>query len=103
MDYWHSLDLHEHDNWDAFLSCEDRPQRIHLFSTHAKRSMWDVSFEDGDGLLFGNEGAGLPPEIHEWGRGCRLKIPQFADELRSLNLSSAVAVAVYEALRQIHR
>ena len=101
MDYWRSLDLREHDDWQGFLSSSDCPQRIHLFSTHAEREMWDASFEDGDGLLFGNEGAGLPSEIHEWGRGRRVKIPQFADGLRSLNLSSAAAVAVYEAFRQI--
>ena len=101
MDYWRSLDLREYDDWESFLSADDRPRRILLFSTHAEREMWDVSFEDGDGLLFGNEGAGLPPEIHEWGKGRRVKIPQFADGLRSLNLSSAAAVAVYEAFRQI--
>ncbi len=101
MDYWRSLDLREHDDWQGFLSSSDCPQRIHLFSTHAEREMWDTSFEDGDGLLFGNEGAGLPSEIHEWGKGRRVKIPQFVDGLRSLNLSSAAAVAVYEAFRQI--
>ena len=101
MDYWRSLDLREYDDWEDFLSSDDRPRRIHLFSTHAEGEMWNASFEEGDGLLFGNEGTGLPPEIHEWGRGCRVKIPQFNDGLRSLNLASAAAVAVYEALRQI--
>lgn len=103
MDYWHSLDLREYDDWETFLSSSTRPSRIHLFSTHAERGMWDSVFEDGDGLLFGNEGAGLPPEIHEWAGDRRVKIPQFHDDLRSLNLSSAAAVAVYEALRQIRQ
>ncbi|MFP6854800.1 MAG: tRNA (cytidine(34)-2'-O)-methyltransferase [Opitutales bacterium] len=103
MDYWHSLDLREYDDWETFLSSETRPHRIHLFTTHAELGMWDAVFEDGDGLLFGNEGAGLPPDVHEWAGDRRVKIPQFHDDLRSLNLSNAVAVAAYEALRQIRQ
>ncbi|MFP6899794.1 MAG: tRNA (cytidine(34)-2'-O)-methyltransferase [Opitutales bacterium] len=103
MDYWRSLDLHEHDDWEAFLSCEDRPQRIHLFSTKAERGLWETKFREGDGLLFGNEGAGLPIEIHAWAGERRVKIPQFGEQLRSLNLANAASVAAYEALRQIRQ
>ena len=101
MDYWHSLDLQEHDDWDAFLTAADRPERIHLFTTKAERGLWETEFRDGDGLLFGNEGAGVPPKIHEWAGERRVRIPQFRDDLRSLNLSNAASVATYEALRQI--
>tara|TARA_B100001964_G_scaffold224612_1_gene271566 strand:- start:499 stop:954 length:456 start_codon:yes stop_codon:yes gene_type:complete len=101
MDYWHSLDLQEHDDWDAFLAAEERPGRIHLFTTKAERGLWETEFRDGDGLLFGNEGSGVPPEIHEWAGERRVRIPQFRDGLRSLNLSNAASVATYEALRQI--
>lgn len=103
MDYWHSLDLHEHDDWEAFLSYEDRPQRIHVFSTKAESGLWETEFRERDGLLFGNEGAGLPNAIHEWAGARRVKIPQFGKNLRSLNLANAVAVATYEALRQIRQ
>ena len=103
MDYWHSLDLFEHDDWDAFLADEARPRRIHLFTTKAERGLWDTDFKDGDGLLFGNEGTGVTPDVHEWAGDHRVKIPQFRDDLRSLNLANAVAVAAYEALRQIHQ
>ncbi len=101
MDYWHSLDLHEHDDWDAFLAAADCPERIHLFTTKAQRGLWETEFREGDGLLFGNEGAGVPPRIHEWAGERRVRIPRFRDDLRSLNLSNAASVATYEALRQI--
>ncbi|MBG28638.1 MAG: tRNA (uridine(34)/cytosine(34)/5-carboxymethylaminomethyluridine(34)-2'-O)-methyltransferase TrmL [Opitutae bacterium] len=101
MDYWQSLDLVEHDHWEAFLASTDRPRRIHLLSTKGERGLWDTEFNDGDGLLFGNEGAGLPDEIHHWAGSNRVKIPQYKDSLRSLNLSTAAAIATYEALRQI--
>src|SRR5471030_1142152 len=54
MDYWTSLDLIHHDNWDAFLQCDRGPRRIWLFSTHAQKTYWDVNYADEDGLLFGN-------------------------------------------------
>jgi tRNA (cytidine/uridine-2'-O-)-methyltransferase len=100
MDYWHSLDLFEHDDWDAFLAHEECPRRIHLFTTKAESGLWETEFRDGDGLLFGNEGSGLPQEIHAWAGERRIKIPQFSAKLRSLNLATAAAVVVYEALRQ---
>jgi len=101
MDYWPSVDLVEHADWSGFLASTDRPRRIHLLSTKGERGLWDAEFKDGDGLLFGNEGAGLPEEIHQWAGGDRVRIPQFQDNLRSLNLSTAAAIAAYEALRQI--
>ncbi len=101
MDYWPSVDLVEHADWNSFLASSDRPRRIHLLSTKGERGLWDTEFKDGDGLLFGNEGAGLPEEIHQWAGDDRVRIPQFQDNLRSLNLSTAAAIAAYEALRQI--
>ena len=101
MDYWKSLDVRHHDDWDSFLNSSDRPQRIWLLSTHANTSFWDIEFRDGDGLLFGNEGHGAPPWLHEWAGENRLTIPCFSEGLRSLNLANAVGIVTYEALRQI--
>ena len=57
---------------------------------------------DGDGLLFGNEGAGCPESIHREIDGAfRIAIPQKNRNLRSLNLATAVGIAVFEAIRQI--
>lgn len=102
MDYWKSLDVHEHADWKAFRASEAGPRRLWLFTTHAARSFWDVSFADGDGLVFGNEGSGAPEWLHqEIGDEWRATIPHANPQLRSLNLSTAAGVACYEALRQL--
>ena len=102
MDYWHELDVHHHDNWEAFLKSPDRPERLWLFTTKAQQGLWETPFQVGDGLVFGNEGSGAPAEVHAFlGAERSTKIPQFNDSLRSLNLSTACGIAVYEALRQI--
>jgi tRNA (cytidine/uridine-2'-O-)-methyltransferase len=71
-----------------------------LFSTSGERAFWDVTYEPGDILVFGNESSGLPQGILEPNRERCLVIPM-EPSLRSLNLSNAVAVALYEALRQL--
>ena len=102
MDYWYSLDVHEHADWAAFRASPLAPCRLWLFTTHTQRSYWDVAFADGDGLVFGNEGSGAPEWLHtELGEAGRVTIPQANPELRSLNLSTAAGIACYEALRQI--
>lgn len=104
MDYWQQLDLCEHDDWQSFLDSGDGPWRIWAMSTHATQVLWDVSFADGDGLLFGKETSGLPAWLHEWaGDERRVKIPQPTERLRSLNLATAAGIATYEALRQLTR
>ncbi len=101
MDYWRSLDVHEHADWAAFRVSPLGPGRLWLFTTRAERSFWDARFADGDGLVFGNEGSGAPDWLHEELRDSRLAIPQSNPALRSLNLSTAAGVACYEALRQV--
>ena len=102
MDYWHSLDVHHHIDWDAFKTSSVAPKRLWLFTTHSERGYWDVSFSDGDGMVFGNEEAGAPDWLHdEIGADWRLNIPHANTELRSLNLSTAAGIACYEGLRQL--
>ncbi|TVR48759.1 MAG: tRNA (cytidine(34)-2'-O)-methyltransferase [Puniceicoccaceae bacterium] len=102
MDYWRALDLHEHADWAGFRAHPASPARLWLFTTRAETSYWDVRYETGDGLLFGNEGAGCPDWLHqEVGDGARVKIPQPRPGLRSLNLSTAAGIAAYEVLRQL--
>jgi tRNA (cytidine/uridine-2'-O-)-methyltransferase len=100
MDYWYELDLVEHASWDAFLASPRLPKRLWLFTTKAQQSYWDASFEEGDGLLFGSESAGVPDYVHAYAGDKRITLPQFNPKLRSLNLSTAVGIASYEALRQ---
>ena len=101
MDYWKSLDLVEHSDWISFIRSKSRPRNIYLLSTHADKPIWDASFQAGDGLLFGNEGKGVPQEVHEWVNGRSLQIPKRKNKLRSLNLAVSVGIASYEAIRQI--
>lgn len=101
MDYWKQLDLCEHADWQAFRSATGSV-RTWLFTTHAERGLWETAFAPGDLLLFGNEGSGAPEEVHrEIGPERSVKIPQFGEGLRSLNLATSVGIAVYEALRQV--
>jgi tRNA (cytidine/uridine-2'-O-)-methyltransferase len=101
MDYWRSLDVHEHADWPTFRSSPVAPKRMWLFTTKAERSFWDVRYEDGDGLVFGNEGSGAPKWLHQELHDSRVTIPHANAELRSLNLSTAAGVATYEAFRQL--
>jgi len=102
MDYWHSLDIHHHESWEAFRSSDGGPRRIWLFTTKAERSFWDVTFAPEDGLLFGRETSGCPDWLHqEVGKDQAVTIPRFNREMRSLNLSTSVGIATYEALRQL--
>ncbi|MGB0371884.1 MAG: tRNA (cytidine(34)-2'-O)-methyltransferase [Opitutales bacterium] len=102
MDYWKDLDVYHHENWDAFKASAEGPTgAIYLFTTHATQAHWDVEFEDGCGLLFGNEGSGVPESIHQQFADTRIKIPHWDTSLRSLNLATSAGIATYEALRQI--
>jgi tRNA (cytidine/uridine-2'-O-)-methyltransferase len=101
MDYWFSLDVHEHADWGAFRSSQAAPKRLWLFTTRSGTVFWDARFEDGDGLVFGNEGSGAPAWLHGELSGRRVTIPHANPALRSLNLSTAAGIAAYEALRQI--
>ena len=102
MDYWKSLDVHEHADWAAFRASPNAPKRLWLFTTKTERVFWDAKFADGDGLVFGRESSGVPAWLHEEiGDAHRLTIPDANPDLRSLNLSTAAGVATYEALRQL--
>lgn len=101
MDYWKSLDVHEHADWAAFRASPLAPQRLWLFTTKSERSFWDVPYADGDGLVFGSESSGAPGWLHEELDAWRVTIPHANPDLRSLNLSTAAGVACYEALRQL--
>lgn len=101
MDYWYSLDLQHHRNWAEFQASPLRPRRLWLLTTKGARSFWEARYADGDGLVFGNEGSGAPDWLHdEIGPDYRIVIPHANTELRSLNLSTAVGIATFEALRQ---
>lgn len=98
LDYWQYLDLTYYDGWAHFAeSVGDAP--IYFFSTKAKYCYTDVDYPAGSFLVFGKETAGIPEDILKANEERCVRIPMYSD-LRSLNLSNSVAIAVYEALRQ---
>lgn len=101
LDYREHATMRVHPSWEAFLANE-RPaeQRLFAFTTRGARRPHDVAFEAADWLVFGSETSGLPTEIvGRFDDGHRLRLPMRPGQ-RSLNLSNAVAVAVFEAWRQ---
>ena len=101
MDYWKKLDVHHHESWEAFKTSDAGPKRLFLLTTKGARSYWDVEYEDGDGLVFGQEGYGAPDWMHdEFGNDRRILIPQHNQDLRSLNLATSAGIAIYEVMRQ---
>ncbi len=100
MDYAETQDVQLHKSWQAFLD-QQQPTRIFALSTKGTRCHSDTQFQAGDYLLFGPESRGLPAEIRESLPSAQvLRIPMTANS-RSMNLSNAVAVMVYEAWRQL--
>ena len=102
LDYWEHVDPKVWPGWDAFEQGVD-PSSFVFFSTKAEKLYWELDYPSNPTLVFGRETGGLPPELHERYRAQFVKIPIFAPEVRSLNLSTAVAVALYEVLRRTDR
>jgi tRNA (cytidine/uridine-2'-O-)-methyltransferase len=72
----------------------------YLFSAEGERDLWQVSFPERPVLVFGRESVGLPAALRRRYADRLLRMPMVDPQLRSLNLSTAVAVALYEVLRQ---
>ncbi len=100
MDYWPRLKLTVHDDEGAFFTAMNET-RFWLFTSKAKRSLWEADFEDGDCLVFGSETHGLPEGLVARFQTRAIRIPQIEGE-RCLNLSTAAGISMYEALRQLH-
>ena len=99
LDYWYLLDVQVYDSLEDFF--EKHPEAsMWLLSTKAPSSYTEASYRDGDYLFFGKESGGLPEEFLNAHESRCVRIPM-AEEARSLNLSNAVAITVYEALRQL--
>jgi tRNA (cytidine/uridine-2'-O-)-methyltransferase len=99
MDYWPRLNLTVHDDTASFLSSPAAASPW-FFTTSADRDFWSVEFAPDDTLVFGSETAGLSRSLLAAHPARTVRIPQAPDE-RCLNLSSAAAIALFEALRQV--
>lgn len=99
LDYHEFAALEVHRDWPAFVA-RAMPARMFAFTTRAGRGPAEVTFERGDVFVFGCETSGLPDAIlAQFAPERRLRLPMRPGN-RSLNLSNAVAIAVYEAWRQ---
>ncbi|MDD9893044.1 MAG: tRNA (uridine(34)/cytosine(34)/5-carboxymethylaminomethyluridine(34)-2'-O)-methyltransferase TrmL [Gammaproteobacteria bacterium] len=100
MDYREMAPVEHHDSYEAFLETV-KPARVFAIETGGTSSHVDVNYQVGDALIFGNEGSGLPQRVMDnLPNGEVLTLPMMPNT-RSLNLSNTVAIAVYEAWRQL--
>jgi len=102
LDYWEHVDLRVWPSWDAFEQHLPSLGEPYFFSTRATRPLWEAPLGTSADvvLIFGRETGGLPADLHERYSDRFVGMPILSPRVRSLNLSSSVAVAVYEVLRQ---
>ena len=102
LDYWEHVDLRVWPNWDAFERELPQLGEPWFFSTKAARAVWDAPLGAANDvvLVFGRETGGLPPQVLERYSDRLLRLPMSSPLVRSLNLSTSVAIGVYEVLRQ---
>ena len=98
LDYWHLVDVRVYENLTDFFE-KNQVGQMWCLSTKAPRCYAEADYQDGCYLFFGKETKGLPEDFLEAHRECCVRIPM-RSEARSLNLSNAVAITVFEALRQ---
>lgn len=98
MDYWEHLDVTRYMNFEEFKALHPGA-KIWMATTKARHVYTEVSYSPDDFIMFGKESAGIPEELLVEHEETCIRIPMLT-EIRSLNLSNAVAVVLYEALRQ---
>ena len=100
LDYWEFVDLRVHKSWKDFLR-QHAERNLLYFSKRATRSYTEARYQDDDYLVFGPETRGLPEELLQSHSERFYRIPMMGTGVRSLNLSNAVSIVLYEALRQL--
>lgn len=100
LDYWNLLDIEEYENWDAFVETPRWGVSTWYISTRGEKTIWEAEFNPGDFLIFGSETKGLNEEILNQNKDHVISIPMNG-LTRSINLSTAVGIVLYEAIRQV--
>ena len=101
LDYWPHVKLARHGTWDGYIESR-QPRKVWLFSKFGTRVYHSADFGINDALVFGSETKGLGEEfLSQYPSDQILRIPIVTDYVRSLNLSNAVSIALYEARRQL--
>ena len=102
LDYWPFVNLKIHPNWQSYVA-QRGSGKVWLLSKFATRSVYEANFGPDDSLVFGSETKGLGAEfMGQFPSEQQLRIPMFEPGVRSLNLSNAVSLVLYEALRQLN-
>ncbi len=99
MDYWEKLKLVRHETVEEFLAAAP-PEKILAFSAEGEKSHWEAPYEADSWLVFGSESSGLPAALRERWKERTYRVPM-EPGARSLNLSSAAAIVLYEAKRRL--
>jgi len=102
VDYWPEVTWRAWPSWTALREAHPAA-RFHLLTTKSKRSYAGAQFQPGDFLVFGRETKGLPESLLAENEKSCLTIPIANDKVRSLNLATAAAIVLFEALRQTNR
>lgn len=100
LDYWKHIRLFIYDTWEEFLAAHKNKEMV-FFSSHGAKDHWSVPFRKEQFLIFGKESVGLPKDLIANNKEHVYKIPLFSEHIRSLNLANAVAIVVYEGLRNL--
>ncbi|WP_179343971.1 tRNA (cytidine(34)-2'-O)-methyltransferase [Winogradskyella ursingii] len=100
LDYWQHLDVIYYNSIEDFF-LQNKDEKMIFLSSHGNKSHWEIDYSDGTFLVFGKESVGLPKQLTEKHKNQLFKIPLYSKEIRSLNLANAVAIVVYEGLRQL--
>jgi tRNA (cytidine/uridine-2'-O-)-methyltransferase len=102
LDYWEHVDLRVWPSWEAFEGTLPTLGEPYFFSTKATRLYWDAPLGRPEDvvLVFGRETGGLPEDLHARFKNRFVGMPMFSPLVRSLNLSTSVALGVYAVLRQ---
>ncbi len=100
LDYWPRVAPRVWPDWQHLEAALPDLGEPFFFSGDGERSFWDVAYPERTVLVFGRESDGLPPSLRERQRGRLLRVPMVDADLRSLNLSTTVALALFEVLRQ---
>jgi len=98
LDYWDEVQLQLWDSFDALQQAQAADARYFFLTTKAERPYYTVNFRNGDFLVFGRETKGLPHKLLAANADDCITIPMHGT--RSLNLSTAVAIVLFEAVRQ---
>ncbi len=100
LDYWPHLTWRYYESYADWWAQVEKPERVFYFTTKVQQTYYDIQYQRGDWLVFGKETKGLPPEVISQNMPQAVTIPQ-PGPVRSLNLATSVAIAIYEGYRQV--